>query len=99
MTCCGTIGSSTAREHSIVTITEVPGVSTVELVSGRISVAVDKARMRRGDAVEIKTPNAVTMMPPSPGDEVFTHEFTDDRFPGLTFPTTVPINGLPTPKR
>jgi len=50
----------TAREHSVVTITEVPGVSTVELLSGRISVAVDKARMRRGDVVEIKTPNAVS---------------------------------------
>ena len=50
----------TAREHSIVTITETPGVSTIDLVSGRISVAVDKARMRRGDVVEIKTPNAVS---------------------------------------
>lgn len=49
----------TAREHSVVTITEAPGVSTVDLVSGRISVAVDKSRMRPGEVVEIKTPTAV----------------------------------------
>jgi hypothetical protein len=50
----------TARERSIVTITEVPGVSTIDLVSGRISVAVDKSRMRPGEVVEIKTPNTVS---------------------------------------
>ncbi|HEV8473260.1 MAG TPA: FecR family protein [Methylomirabilota bacterium] len=49
----------TAREHSVLTITEVPGTSTVSLVSGRISVVVDKAKMRPGELVEIKTPNAV----------------------------------------
>jgi hypothetical protein len=50
----------TARERSIVTITEAPGVSTIDLASGRISVAVDKSRMRPGEVVEIKTPNAVS---------------------------------------
>lgn len=50
----------TARERSVVTITEVPGVATIELGSGRISVAVSKAMMKPGEAVEIKTPNAVT---------------------------------------
>ena len=50
----------TAREHSIVTITEAPGVSTIDLASGRISVAVEKSRMRPGEVVEIKTPNAVS---------------------------------------
>src|SRR2546426_11548640 len=50
----------TARERSVITITEVPGVSTIDLVSGRISVAVDKSRMRPGEVVEIKTPNAVS---------------------------------------
>lgn len=49
----------TARENSVITITEAPGVSTVDLVSGRISVAVDKSKMRPGEVVEIKTPNAV----------------------------------------
>jgi hypothetical protein len=50
----------TAREHSVVTITEVPGTSTIDLASGRISVAVDKSRMRPGEVIEIKTPNAVS---------------------------------------
>src|SRR2546427_864872 len=50
----------TARERSVITITEVPGVSTIDLVSGRISVAVVKSRMRPGEVVEIKTPNAVS---------------------------------------
>jgi hypothetical protein len=49
----------TARERSVVTITEAPGVSTIDVVSGRISVAVDKSRMTPGELVEIKTPNAV----------------------------------------
>src|SRR3989442_2289730 len=49
----------TAREYSIMTITEVPGTSTIDLLSGRISVAVDKSKMRAGDLVQIKTPNAV----------------------------------------
>lgn len=50
----------TARERSVVTITEAPGVSTIDVVSGRISVAVDRARMSPGELVEIKTPNAVS---------------------------------------
>jgi hypothetical protein len=50
----------TARERSIITITEAPGVSTIDLVSGRISVAVDKSRVRPGEVVEIKTPNAIS---------------------------------------
>jgi hypothetical protein len=50
----------TARERSVITITEVPGVSTIDVVSGRVSVAVDKSRMRPGEVVEIKTPNAVS---------------------------------------
>jgi hypothetical protein len=49
----------TAREHSVVTINAIPGVSTIDLVSGRIAVAVDKAKMRAGEVVEIKTPNAI----------------------------------------
>jgi hypothetical protein len=49
----------TARERSVVVITEQPGTSTIELTSGRISVAVDKAKMRAGELVEIKTSNAV----------------------------------------
>src|SRR5207237_1682342 len=50
----------TARERSIITITEVPGVSPIDLVSGRISVAVDKSRVRPGEVVEITPPNTIT---------------------------------------
>jgi FecR-like protein len=49
----------TAREHSVLTIKEIPGTSTVDLSSGRVSVVVDKSKMRPGELVEIRTPNAV----------------------------------------
>jgi hypothetical protein len=50
----------TARERSVLTITESPGVATIDLSAGRISVAVSKGLMKRGEVVEIKTPNAVS---------------------------------------
>jgi hypothetical protein len=50
----------TARERSILSITEVPGVATIQLGEGRISVAVSRALMKPGQVIEIKTPNAVT---------------------------------------
>ena len=49
----------TVREHSVVTITEVPGVSTVDVVAGRAAVAVAREKMQPGDLVEVRTPNAV----------------------------------------
>ena len=49
----------TIREFSAVTITEVPGVATVAVGSGRVAVAVARERMRPGDLVEVRTPNAV----------------------------------------
>jgi hypothetical protein len=49
----------TVREHSVVTITEVPGVSTVDVAAGRAAVAVAREKMRAGDLVEVRTPNAV----------------------------------------
>jgi hypothetical protein len=49
----------TVREFSTVTITEVPGVATVDVGSGRVAVAVARERMRPGDLVEVRTPNAV----------------------------------------
>src|SRR5687768_1176114 len=49
----------TARERSTLTITEVPGLSTIDLTTGRIAVAVDKTRMKPGERVEILTPNAI----------------------------------------
>src|SRR5688572_24309881 len=49
----------TARERSTLTITEVPGVSTIDLTSGRIAVAVDRTRMKPGERVDVRTPNAI----------------------------------------
>ena len=49
----------TVREHSVVTITEAPGLSTVDVVAGRAAVAVAREKMRAGDLIEVKTPNAV----------------------------------------
>ncbi len=49
----------TVRESSALTITEVPGKSTIELQTGKIAVAVAKDRMRPGESVEVKTPNAI----------------------------------------
>ena len=49
----------TARERSTLTITEVPGLSTIDLTSGRIAVAVDKTRMKSGERVDVRTPNAI----------------------------------------
>ena len=47
------------RERSALTITEVPGRSTIDLDSGKVAVAVAKDKMRPGEQVEVKTPNAV----------------------------------------
>jgi hypothetical protein len=49
----------TARERSVLTITEIPGTATVRLASGRAAIAVVKDKMNPGEIVEIKTPNAV----------------------------------------
>ena len=49
----------TARERSTLTITEVPGLSTIHLTGGRIAVAVEKSLMKRGERVDIRTPHAV----------------------------------------
>jgi len=49
----------TVRERSVVTITELPGKSTIQLAAGKIGLAVAKERMRPGESIEVKTPNAV----------------------------------------
>lgn len=49
----------TVRELSVVTITEEPGRATIDLTSGKIGVSVAKQRMRPGESLEIRTPNAV----------------------------------------
>jgi len=49
----------TVRERSALTITEVPGRSTVDLDSGKVAVAVAKDKMQPGEQIEVKTPTAV----------------------------------------
>jgi hypothetical protein len=49
----------TVRELSALTVTEQAGRSTVELASGKIAVGVARQRMRPGEVIEIRTPNAV----------------------------------------
>jgi FecR-like protein len=48
----------TVRELSALTITEEAGRVTVDLQSGKIGVAVVKSRMRPGEVIEIRSPNA-----------------------------------------
>ena len=49
----------TVRERSALTITEVPGRSTIDLDSGKVAVAVAKDKMRPGETIEVKSPNAI----------------------------------------
>src|SRR5262249_16151861 len=50
----------TARERSVLTITETPGVSTISVDEGRIAVAVSKALPNPRHPVATNTPNAVS---------------------------------------
>src|SRR3989475_5884538 len=47
------------RERSAVTITEIPGRSTIEIESGKIALSVARDRMLPGEIINIKTPNGV----------------------------------------
>jgi hypothetical protein len=49
----------TIRERSVLTIHEAPSTSTIEISSGKIALAVAKDRMKPGESVQIKTPNAI----------------------------------------
>jgi hypothetical protein len=49
----------TVRERSSVRITETATTSTIEVASGAMALAVNKDRMQPGEAVHVKTPNAV----------------------------------------
>lgn len=49
----------TVRERSALTITEIPGKSTITLDSGKIAVAVAREKVRPGEEIEVRTPNAV----------------------------------------
>src|SRR5262245_44647689 len=49
----------TVRERSVLTISEVPGRSTIDLASGKFALAVAREKMRPGEEIQIRTPNAV----------------------------------------
>ena len=49
----------TLREHSLVTLTEVPGQSTIALSSGTLSLALAREKMKPGESVNLRTPNAI----------------------------------------
>jgi FecR protein len=49
----------TVRELSSLTIAEKAGRSAIDLRSGKIAMGVVHARMRPGEAIEIRTPNAI----------------------------------------
>jgi len=49
----------TVRELSQVTISEEPGRAVVTLPEGKVVLAVAKQRMRPGESIEIRTPNAI----------------------------------------
>jgi hypothetical protein len=49
----------TVRELSAFTVTEEAGRSTIDLKSGKIAMGVLRQRMRPGEVIEIRTPNAI----------------------------------------
>ncbi len=49
----------TIRERSAVTITEAPGLATIDIDSGKMGLAVARERMQPGELIEIRTPTAI----------------------------------------
>ena len=49
----------TVREHSSLTITDTGTQSVVDIASGKVALTVARERMRPGESIDIKTPNAV----------------------------------------
>jgi len=49
----------TVRELSTLTVTEATGRSVVDLSAGKIAMGVLRQRMRPGEVIEIRTPNAI----------------------------------------
>lgn len=49
----------TVRERSALTIHETPTTSTIDIDAGKMALAVAKDRMKPGESVQIRTPNAM----------------------------------------
>lgn len=58
------------RERSIITITERPGRSTLILDAGQFAMNVPADRMRPGEEVHVRTPNAIAAMRGGCSDEL-----------------------------
>ena len=90
----------TIRELSVLTITEDPARTSVDLQSGKIALRVNKALMKPGDAVEIYTPNAVLGVRGSlvVAEVAGTAAAPETHFTALeaTLPITVASRGEPT---
>ena len=68
------------RERSLLTITNaVPGGSSIDLPSGQISLNVPEDRMRRGEEIDVRTPNAVAVVR---GGRVVVEVFREGGVPG-----------------
>jgi hypothetical protein len=52
-----------ARERSTLSITEVPGATTITVESGRVAITVDRQNLHPEDLVEVRTPHAVVTLP------------------------------------
>ena len=52
-----------ARERSTLSITEVPGATTIRVESGRVAITVDRHNLHPEDLVEVRTPHAVVTLP------------------------------------
>jgi len=50
----------TMREQSALRITELPNATTIEISSGILKLATQKGKMKPGDRIDVKAPNAVT---------------------------------------
>lgn len=71
------------QERAMLTISESPGRGSLDLSSGQLDINVARARMRLGEVVDVRTPNAVAsvrgtrmiveMVPPQAGGAVVTH--------------------------
>jgi hypothetical protein len=52
----------TLRERAVISLREAPGVSTLELDAGKLALTVSRERVKPGEVVEIKTPDAIARM-------------------------------------
>ena len=52
-----------AREEASLSITEVPGATTIEVERGRVALTVDRENLHPEDLVEVRTPHAVVSVP------------------------------------